>query len=558
MMSLIEMTLEGSVIIMAIILVRSLTIHHLPKKAFLLLWAVALTRLLLPVRISSPASIYTVTPGLSDTGRSGILLPGMAAQASAATSERVAVSISFWSIVWLAGGLLLALGILICHIRNRRIYRTSLPAESQWVRQWIECHRLRRPVFLRYSDQIEAPLTYGVLWPVILLPAEIDWSDEALLGFILAHEMSHIRRFDALIKWFLAAALCLHWFNPLVWAMYILANRDLEISCDESVLHLYGQQSRADYALTLVGMEERRTEFAPLANCFSRNALKERITAIMKSPEKSVKNLAASAVLIGVITIVFATSAPAGRASAREGQNVASSGGNSSQVPVTTSRETDISDGVQTISREMVQESVSDAEYPQEPSYTKAQYQELLKRIKLKGYEEMSIAEFNRRINALLSAENDGQRELYEQILAFLPADDPEADYLCNTVQASLGEYSARMDEVFSGEQNDPVFYGSVELELEEDVFGDRVVTGGRHADYEFSYRILHQDKLTVKERDDFLQNIMHSMQDYADENCEDPFTEEGLRKILTTAGKKYATDKISFTSGKITNIESY
>lgn len=531
MMSLIEMTLEGSVIIMAITLVRSLTIHHLPKKAFLLLWAVALTRLLLPVRISSPASIYTVTPGLSDAGRSGILLPGVAAQASASSSGRVAVPVSFWAIVWLAGGLLLALGILICHIRNRRIYRTSLPAESQWVRQWIECHRLRRPVFVRYSDQIEAPLTYGVLWPVILLPAEINWSDEVLLGYILAHEMSHIRRFDALIKWFLAAALCLHWFNPLVWAMYILANRDLEISCDESVLHLYGQQSRADYALTLVGMEERRTEFAPLANCFSRNALKERITAIMKSPEKSVKNLVASAVLIGVITIVFATSAPAGRASAS---------------------------GVQTISRETVQESVFDAEYPQEPSYTKAQYQKLLKRIKLKGYEEMSIAEFNRRINALLSVENDGQRELYEQILAFLPADDPEADYLCNTVQASLGEYSARMDEVFSGEQNDPVFYGSVELELEEDVFGDRVVTGGRHADYEFSYRILHQDKLTVKERDAFLQNIMHSMQDYADENYEDPFTEEGLRKILTTAGKKYATDKISFTGGKITNIESY
>ena len=47
------------------------------------------------------------------------------------------------------------------------------------------------------------------------------------LAFVLTHEMAHIRRFDALSKLLLAAAACLHWFNPLVWVMLVLANRDL-------------------------------------------------------------------------------------------------------------------------------------------------------------------------------------------------------------------------------------------------------------------------------------------------------------------------------------------
>ena len=54
----------------------------------------------------------------------------------------------------------------------------------------------------------------------------------------------------------LAAAACLHWFNPLVWVMLVLANRDLELSCDAAVVRLYGAEARAPYARTL--LEARR------------------------------------------------------------------------------------------------------------------------------------------------------------------------------------------------------------------------------------------------------------------------------------------------------------
>lgn len=66
-----------------------------------------------------------------------------------------------------------------------------------------------------------------------------------------------------IIKLFLTIALCIHWFNPLVWAMYILSNRDIEISCDEAVVRSFGEAEKSLYAHILVGMEEKKSAFAP-------------------------------------------------------------------------------------------------------------------------------------------------------------------------------------------------------------------------------------------------------------------------------------------------------
>ena len=76
---------------------------------------------------------------------------------------------------------------------------------------------------------------------------------------MLEHEFVHIQRFDVLSKLLLIAAVCVHWFNPLVWVMYVLANRDLELSCDETVLRRFGGDVRAAYARVLIRMEAARS-----------------------------------------------------------------------------------------------------------------------------------------------------------------------------------------------------------------------------------------------------------------------------------------------------------
>lgn len=93
---------------------------------------------------------------------------------------------------------------------------------------------------IRQSDRIRAPLTYGVFSPVILVPKETNWTDETQLKYILT------------------VAVCLHWFNPFVWVMYVLANRDIELSCDEMVVGIFGETMKSDYALTLTSLQVGR------------------------------------------------------------------------------------------------------------------------------------------------------------------------------------------------------------------------------------------------------------------------------------------------------------
>ena len=72
-------------------------------------------------------------------------------------------------------------------------------------------------------------------------------------------KISH--RFDAVTRLVLTVALCVHWFSPAVWIMYVLANRDIELSCDEAVIRKFGERTKSAYAMALIRMEEARNSF---------------------------------------------------------------------------------------------------------------------------------------------------------------------------------------------------------------------------------------------------------------------------------------------------------
>lgn len=119
----------------------------------------------------------------------------------------------------------------------------------------------------------------GLVHPVIYLSSGLDPESRKV---VLCHERVHLQRRDYLFKPAALVICCVHWFNPLVWAMYVLANRDLELSCDETVLRRFGGDVRGAYARVLIRMEERRRGVQPQCNYFSKNAMEERIRAIMK------------------------------------------------------------------------------------------------------------------------------------------------------------------------------------------------------------------------------------------------------------------------------------
>ena len=321
-MSLFQMSVAGGVLILLIVVIRALAIQRLPKTTFLALWMIAALRLLLPFSIPLPFNIHIGLDVFSDvvqelpSGNIASTLPGDSPPSydiGTAVPSPATEHISTFEILWLVGVLLLAIYFSISYFRSMRKFRMSIPDNTPYIQNWLTAHQISRPLAVRSSDLISSPLTYGILHPVILLPKKLDRNDQAALKYVLTHEYVHIRRFDAITKILFAAVLCIHWFNPLVWVMYVLANRDIELSCDAWVIRMMGAKNRSSYALMLINMEERRNGMSALYSHFGKTAISERIEAIMKFKKTSILACAFALVLVVGATTAFATSTGAWR-----------------------------------------------------------------------------------------------------------------------------------------------------------------------------------------------------------------------------------------------------
>ena len=384
-MNVLQMSFSGAVFITAVVLIRGAAIHKLPKKTFLVLWELVMFRLLIPFSIPSVFSVYTLANhSISSTtwpeAGTGYDIPTMqglfvTAQGAGRPPADVSPSVSVWFMVWCAGILLTGLFFVISYLRCLTEFRTALPVRSHYVEKWLGERPLRRRISVRQSDRISAPLTYGIFRPVILLPKKMDWKKEKQLQYVLSHEYVHICRYDTVTKLVAALALCIHWFNPFVWVMYLLFNRDIELACDESVIRQLGEKSKSAYSLMLIDMEAAKSGLLPFCNSFSKNAIEERITAVMKTKKTSLFAICIAAVLIVGVTTAFATSA-AGM-------------GETDAIP-----DTDFSDS---------------ADFA---GFSEEEFDKLLA-LRFDGYEDMSVSEFQNKVWELTDTEE--YRDLLER-----------------------------------------------------------------------------------------------------------------------------------------------
>jgi beta-lactamase regulating signal transducer with metallopeptidase domain len=318
-MNLLQMSFSGAAFITAVVLIRAVAIHKLPKKTFLVLWELVILRLLIPFSIPSMFSIYTlVTHSISSTTLPEVgtnyNIPTMqglfvTTQGAVQSPADISPSVSMWFLVWCAGIILTTLFFVISYLRCLIEFRTALPVHSHYIEKWLAERPLKRPILVRQSDRISSPLTYGIFRPVILMPKKMDWNNEKQLQYVLSHEYVHIYRYDTVTKLIATLALCIHWFNPFVWVMYLLFNRDIELACDESVIRQFGEKSKSAYSLMLINMEAAKSGLLPFCNNFSKNAIEERITAVMKIKKTSLLAICIAAILIIGVTTAFATSA---------------------------------------------------------------------------------------------------------------------------------------------------------------------------------------------------------------------------------------------------------
>lgn len=330
--TLLFMTVSASLLLLAAFALRALFGRVLPRRAFMALWCAASVRLLVPLEIALPVSVFALfarKPSVVQAVQHPNSVPVTpvvpiptappTAAAPVATAAPVVVPaaepLQFVDVlpwIWAAGAVLLAAALLFVHLRERyrcRFMMRDFEAEA------LVPHRVR----VYRCAAVSAPYVTGLFRPQILLPAEFDKAD---LQPVLAHELAHIRGLDILKKMLFAAALCVNWFNPLVWVMVRLAGRDLELLCDERALREQDAPARAAYAHALLNAEERRSVFT----LGFKSDTEVRIMNVLKG-KKHNRLTALLSVLLVLLTVAACTSTPMAQETTPEPHSDATIGG---------------------------------------------------------------------------------------------------------------------------------------------------------------------------------------------------------------------------------------
>ena len=282
--TVLNMSMTGSVVILLVMLSRFL-LKRAPKIFSYALWSVVLFRLLCPVALTAPVSVLNAlepeVQEASETTSVVYFLPAEVRQASdftfvpaekqsgtdsvqAGESEHPHLDLMMAaSYVWITGSGIMILYSVIQYIRLRGKLVGAMVYRGNVYR----------------ADYIDTPFVMGIFSPKIYLPSDVPMNERK---YIIAHERHHIRRCDHIIKLLAYFALCIHWFNPLVWAAFILAGKDMEMSCDEAVIRKMGSQIRADYSASLLSLATHKKIIAGMPLAFGEGDTKGRVMNMAK------------------------------------------------------------------------------------------------------------------------------------------------------------------------------------------------------------------------------------------------------------------------------------
>ncbi|MEZ3479976.1 MAG: M56 family metallopeptidase [Lachnospiraceae bacterium] len=335
------MVFYGSILIAAVLVLRGLLRDKLPKFVFPILWSAVLLRLLVPFSLSSPLSMkvpefvmplsYETTYAdavVEDLPIASYATEALAGTAEQTTEQTIAIAYAaadtsqsgilslplFVSFIYLyAAGFLITAGILLSQkYRYTKCLKDSLLIEHNETVNTLLREMGMGHILVFTNDQIASPLVCGLLSPKIYLPTRMDFGSTVLLRHILCHESMHIRRRDNILKAVMLLALCVHWFNPLVWLMSKMLCADLETACDEAVLRMFrDEDTRKDYACSLLAMAITGNRPTLLYSAFAKTEVERRIQSVLHYRKASALLLALSVCLVLSGSVVFATAGQA-------------------------------------------------------------------------------------------------------------------------------------------------------------------------------------------------------------------------------------------------------
>lgn len=290
--SVLEISWQAGLIALAVIAVRPL-LRRAPRRAVCMLWLLVALRLLLPARLTVESPVSLQQPESPPIQAYQELRQQEEVYVSAPPEQRPEMAgpaaaqgfalLDQLPAIWLTGVGCMALYMALSLLRMRWRLRAA--------------PRIQDNVY-RCTDW-STPFVLGVIAPRIYVPETVSEQD---FPQVLAHERCHIRRWDHVWKPLAFLLLAVNWFNPVLWAAYVLLGRDMERACDEMVLKNATPIQRAAYSRALVACaaQPKMAAVCPLA--FGEVAVKERVKNVLnyKKPALwAVILLVVAAVIIG-------------------------------------------------------------------------------------------------------------------------------------------------------------------------------------------------------------------------------------------------------------------
>jgi len=292
---ILNMSLMASYVVIAV-LVGRLFLKRAPKLFSYILWSAVAVRLILPVELTSNFSLFRwLQPqtGKEFTASASLVLGKMpdvhtkvteishfvdSSPLPINTGGPIQMIIWIGSAIWVTGVVVLLLNSIISYVRLMKRVRTAT--------------RLKDHVF--ETDRIDTPFVSGFLQPKIYIPSGIG---EKELSYILLHEQTHIRRRDYIIKPFAFALVIVHWFNPLMWLSFALMSKDMEMSCDESVVAKMGHHIKRNYSTSLMSFSVNRSRLNGKLS-FGESDVKARIKNILAYRSPSALSIVCSILFV--------------------------------------------------------------------------------------------------------------------------------------------------------------------------------------------------------------------------------------------------------------------
>lgn len=299
-----NMSISGTLAAILLIVWRYASYKYIPSKFYYILWLVLLYRLMVPFNFKSVFSVLNLFENASDYSYGNKYVVTMEyldyANIAGASTGKVSKIISTLAVIWLLMALFFIVQWLyVAFVTNRHLQYSVLYRDGIALQIKTDVG-VKRKISIFTSPNVVSPVIIGFFNPRIILPQKDNLSDDGK-KYTIAHEMVHIKRFDYILKALFYFIASLHWFNPLVWYCFWLFNDDIELSCDQRVLHIYGIEHKPKYAYVLYEHANRKNNFRLGYLAFARNRVAERIEKVMAYKKPGVIKI----VLFTVTTLII-------------------------------------------------------------------------------------------------------------------------------------------------------------------------------------------------------------------------------------------------------------